>query len=125
MKKLLLVLPVAMLFCAGAVLAQEEHPGMWGMGGKWVEAHKKMHQEMVDYWNKQDAKLDQLLSTAKSAKGDNKVTALEAVVAEMVAQRKAMHERMSNMHQRMMELWTEKGAPATTGTSPAPTATPE
>ena len=95
---------------------------MMGMGhGRWGGMQQQWHQEMVQNWKDQDAKLDQLLNQAKSAKGEQKVAALEALVTEMVAQRKAMHDRMTKMHERMMEFWKEK--PATSGTA-SPTQTP-
>lgn len=118
MKNILLTLPAVMLLSAGSLLAQEETAPMMGMRHEqWGATHQKWHQEMVERWKDQDAKLDQLLNQAKSATGDQKVTALEALVSEMVTQRKDMHERMTKMHERMMEFWKQK-----TGTSG--TATP-
>lgn len=119
MKKIRLILPL-IVACSTMVLhAQEEQMPMMGMGAKkWTAAHRQMYQEMTARWNEQDTRLDQLLRDARAAQGDQKVDALQALVAEMVAQRREMHERMVKMHDRMMEMW---GQPATSGTLATPT----
>jgi hypothetical protein len=49
-----------------------------------------------------DARLDALVKEMNAASGDAKVTAIAAVVNELAAQHKSMHERMGQMHQEMM-----------------------
>jgi hypothetical protein len=62
----------------------------------------KMHEQMMAEMKAGDAKLDALARDMNAATGDAKVTATAAVVNELVRQQKAMHERMSQMHQQMM-----------------------
>jgi hypothetical protein len=49
-----------------------------------------------------DLKLETLVKEMNAARGDAKVTAMAAVVNELVARHKAMHERMGQMHREMM-----------------------
>ena len=45
----------------------------------------------------QDDKLDKLVADLNAAKGNDRIDKLVAVVNELVAERKAMHERMKGM----------------------------
>ena len=49
-----------------------------------------------------DQRLDELLAKMNSASGQAKVDATAAAVTELAAQRKAMRDRMTQMHQGMM-----------------------
>jgi hypothetical protein len=49
-----------------------------------------------------EARLDALVKDMNAASGNAKVTAIAAVVTELVAQQKSMHARMGQMHQQMM-----------------------
>jgi hypothetical protein len=49
-----------------------------------------------------DAKLDALVKDMNAATGEARVTAIAAVVNELVHQHHAMHGRMGQMHQHMM-----------------------
>ncbi|HEU4893341.1 MAG TPA: hypothetical protein VFT47_17420 [Vicinamibacterales bacterium] len=62
----------------------------------------KMHEEMMAEMKAADAKLDTLVQGMNAANGEARVTAIAAVVNELVQQHKAMHSRMGEMHKRMM-----------------------
>jgi hypothetical protein len=62
----------------------------------------KMREQMLAEMKAADAKLDALVKEMNSASGDAKVSAMAAVVTELVRQHKSMHERMGHMHQQMM-----------------------
>ena len=62
----------------------------------------KMHEQMMAEMKAANAKLDQLVQKMDAATGDAKVNATGDVVRELVAQHKAMHTRMGQMHQQMM-----------------------
>jgi vancomycin resistance protein YoaR len=62
----------------------------------------KMHEQMMADMKAGDAKLDALVKDMNAATGNAKITAVAAVVNELVRQHKAMQERMSQMHQDMM-----------------------
>jgi hypothetical protein len=62
----------------------------------------KMHEQMMAEMKAADARLDMLVKEMNAASGNAKVTAMAAVVTELVAQHKSMHERMGQMHQGMM-----------------------
>jgi hypothetical protein len=54
------------------------------------------HMRMLDSMN---ARLDTLVSRMNRASGSQKVSAMAAVINELVAQRKAMHENMTELMQ--------------------------
>jgi hypothetical protein len=62
----------------------------------------KMHEQMMAEMKAGDAKLDALVKDMNAATGQVKVTAIAAVVNELVQQHKAMHGHMGQMHQQMM-----------------------
>ena len=62
----------------------------------------KMHQQMMAEMKAGDAKLDALVKDMNAAAGEAKVTAMSAVVSELVRQHKAMHGHMGQMHEQMM-----------------------
>ena len=62
----------------------------------------KVHQQMMMDMKAADAKLEPLLRTMNAATGEPRVSAIADVVNELVSQQKAMHERMSVMHDQMM-----------------------
>jgi hypothetical protein len=63
----------------------------------------KMHEQMMAEMEAADAKLDALVMAMNAAVGDAKVNAMASIVNELVRQHKAMHGRMGQMHQHMME----------------------
>lgn len=79
-----------------------EHHGMQGM-----ERCKEMmakHDKMVEEMKAMDARLEEKLAAVKNAKStDEKVSALEAVVVELSAERKQMHGLMGDMHHAGMK----------------------
>lgn len=74
--------------------APQQSQGMPGM--------MKMHEQMMAEMKAGEARLDALVKDMNAASGNAKVTAIAAVVTELVAQQKSMHERMGQMHQQMM-----------------------
>ena len=62
----------------------------------------KMHAQMMAEMKAADSRLDALVKDMNAASGDAKVSAVAAVVTELVRQQKSMHERMGQMHQQMM-----------------------
>lgn len=70
--------------------------GMAGMAGM-MEQHQRM---MADH-KAADDRLEALMKAAEDARGDAKVSALTAVVAELVRQHTAMHATMTQDHATM------------------------
>jgi hypothetical protein len=62
----------------------------------------KMHEQMMAEMKAADSRLDALVKDMNGATGDAKVTAMAAVVTELVRQQKSMHDHMGQMHQMMM-----------------------
>ena len=73
---------------------QAQRPNMMNM--------QKTHAEMMADMKAGDAKLDALVKEMNAAAGDARADAVAAVVNELVRQHKAMHGRMSQMHEQMM-----------------------
>lgn len=61
-----------------------------------------MHQQMMADMKAAEARLDALVRDMNAANRDTKVEAVAAVVNELVRQQRAMHGRMSQMHEHMM-----------------------
>ncbi len=90
---------IAPLMLAGLVLVsslalahprgRHPHPPGMGMGGQ-------CHEMMADMKSK-DAILDEKLAAMNAAQGEARVDAMAALLTELVAQRKAMHEKMGSM----------------------------
>jgi hypothetical protein len=57
--------------------------------------------EMMQAMEQRQAKLDELVAKMNAAEGEAKVDAIAAVVDEMVAQHKMMHEQMRKRHAEM------------------------
>ena len=60
------------------------------------------HDKMMAEMKAADARLEALALTMKSASGDDKVRAMEEVVAEVVRNQVDVHRQMSMMHDQMM-----------------------
>lgn len=75
-----------------------DKPGMQASCEEMMARHQKMMEEM----KAMDSRLDGLVQKMNAAQGQTKVDATASVVAELVQQRKTMHERMTTMHQGMM-----------------------
>jgi hypothetical protein len=59
----------------------------------------KMHEQMMAEMAAGNAKLDGLVKEMNAVSGEAKVTAMAAVINELVQQHTAMHGRMGQMHQ--------------------------
>jgi multimeric flavodoxin WrbA len=67
------------------------------------KAMMEKRQAVRDQTQAMEAKLDALVATMQTARGNQKIDALAAVVTELVAQRKVMHSTMESMQPSMME----------------------
>ena len=76
--------------------------GAGSQPGPNMQAMMKMHEQMMAEMKAGEARLDALVKDMNSAAGDARVTAVAAVVNELVQQHKAMHGHMGQMHQHMM-----------------------
>jgi hypothetical protein len=93
-----LSMPVASRLAAAPDAVQQGAPAASGMGDM-----KQMHEKMMAAMKAGDARLDALVTTMNAAaSNDAKTNAVAAVVTELVAQHKAMHGHMNEMHQHMM-----------------------
>jgi hypothetical protein len=72
---------------------EHEHAAQTAPSG----GHMMMSGQMMADMNAKEAKLDQLVAEMNAAKGDAKVSAIAAVVTEMVNQEKAMHSQCEMM----------------------------
>lgn len=81
---------------------QAADPAKQGDMAAKCQAMMEKHQQMMADMKAADERLDTLVATMESAAGQAKVDATAAVVAELVTQRKSMHERMMSMHQGTM-----------------------
>lgn len=94
-----LVFPLAL---SGRAYAQE----MPGMGHEMMTEEQKeemaaRHEQMMAEMEAASARLDSRVAVMNAAEGNAKVDAIGAVVAELVAQHRAMHEGMMKMHGHM------------------------
>jgi hypothetical protein len=108
------ILVAAVGLMAGSVPAQEPTPAKPMMGGAMMDGCKEMmaaHQAMKAEMASMDARLDSLVTAMNAAGGAAKVDATAAVVNELVAQRKAMRDRMMAMGPRMMRHMMHHGRP--------------
>lgn len=84
------------------------------------EAQEHQHEMAADgpmaQLQARQQKLDELVARMNAATESEKVEAIAAVVNELVAQRKAMAERMQEMHEGMMD--SMHGGAAPKGTAP-------
>ena len=104
---------LASVTASGLVAQTHDHsapnpPAQAGRGG--MAGMMEGRQRMMADRKAADARLDALVKAAEDARGDAKVSALTAVVAELVKQHKAMLE---GMEQGMMPMGRGRGS--TTG----------
>jgi hypothetical protein len=93
-----LSMPAAIRLAAAPDAPQQGGAAASGMGDM-----KQMHEKMMAEMKAGDARLDALVKTMNAASSnDAKTNAVAAVVSELVAQHKAMHGHMNEMHQHMM-----------------------
>src|SRR5450759_512215 len=92
---------IVIALCSFGVFAQDKEPEK--MGGMMKE---------------QDAELDKLVSQMNSAQGEQKMSAMAAVVSKLVELRKKDHEDMAAMHKKTQsEMESRKKEKAETGPS--------
>jgi hypothetical protein len=107
---------LALVLSAHVVVAQQPTPPQPRdrMAGK---SEMAAQMQIMDSLN---ARLDTLVSRMNKATGNSKVTAMAAVINELVAQRKVMQGHMRQMmepREKMMRMMKEPAA----GASPGPT----
>ena len=85
-------------------IAEATDQGQTAQGTMQSDEHHMMmmHQQMMAEMTAGDAKLDALVKEMNAAKGDAQLTAVATLVSELVAQHKAMHSHMEEMHRHMM-----------------------
>jgi hypothetical protein len=66
------------------------------------------HDKMMSDMKAADARLEALVQTMKSASGDDKVRAMQELLAELVQNQVGMHRQMSMMHDHMMSQMPRK-----------------
>jgi hypothetical protein len=97
------VLLLAIGLLAGAFAAQRENdeaaPGMMDRCKEMMQ----MRQKMLAGMKEQDAELQNLAAKMRQAQGQQKIELMSDIVARMVEQRSAMHQRMFSMQERMMQ----------------------
>jgi hypothetical protein len=104
-------LAVVVVLGATAVLAQSRPPATTGHGMDMA----KMHEQMMADMKAADARLDALVMTMNMTSGDARLDAAIAVINELARQKKAMSEKMAQMHAHMM-----RAGEADTARAPAP-----
>ena len=67
------------------------------------EAMRARHEEMMRLHEQSSARLQELQDRMHAATGDSKVDAIAALLDEMLAQQRAMHEMMMGEHPMMHE----------------------
>ena len=100
-----ILLPPAAFRVAGQDPKQEhQHQAMKPSAGMpaMCQAMMAEHSQMMAEVKAADQRLDGLVAKMTGATGQDKVDATAAVVSEIVAQRKTMHEGMMKMQQGMM-----------------------
>lgn len=85
--------------------AQGHHGKMMGACKAFQEKHDQFTADM----KAMDARLDEKIAAMNSAKGDQKVAAMAAVISEMAAQRKEMFDKFGAMHRDRMACMKEGG----------------
>jgi cell division protein FtsL len=78
-----------------AILFAQEPSSIEGMD---KQKHREMmpkHAKMMEVQKAQDAEIDRLIAEMNAATGEKRVDAIIAVLNKLVAQRKAMHEKMA------------------------------
>jgi len=66
------------------------------------------HDKMMADMKAADARLEALVQTMTSARGDDKVTAMQALLTELVENQVDMHRHMAMMHDHMMSQMPHK-----------------
>jgi uncharacterized coiled-coil protein SlyX len=116
------------LFSLPAFAQGQENEKMGGMmKGHHHAWMQEMHQKMEAEMKAEDAELDKLVSEMNTATGEKKVDAIAAVVNKLVEQRKAMHQKMETMTEKMgakRRKWMEEKGTTSPSPSTKPSASP-
>ncbi len=107
------------LWVAPAFAQEMQHKPMSEMMDEHHDMMMQMHQKMEATWKEQDAELDKLIAQMKSASGDQRMPAMEAVISKLVELRKKEHADMVAMHEKMQTKMQEQ-MKENAGTSPSP-----
>ena len=102
------VLSLVFVLLASNASAQQRHQGDSTKAMQGRQMDRPMMQQKVQ---EADARLDGLVSQMNRTTGSKKIQAMAAVINELVAQRKQMHQRMGQMMESgMMERAQPAGA---------------
>jgi len=93
-----LFLGTALLALPAPAAAAQESVAPSGAEAATCQEKKARYEEMRTRMEERDKRLDELVATMNGAKGDAKIDAVAAVVAEMIAQRKEMRAHMHGGH---------------------------
>ncbi|MEO6971252.1 MAG: hypothetical protein ABI217_10200 [Chthoniobacterales bacterium] len=107
------------LWVAPAFAQEMQHKPMSEMMDEHHDMMMQMHQKMEAAWKEQDAELDKLIAQMKSASGDQRMPAMEAVISKLVELRKKEHADMVAMHEKMQTKMQEQ-MKENAATSPSP-----
>jgi hypothetical protein len=66
------------------------------------------HDKMMSDAHASDAALEALMQRVTSARGDDKIKAMQELLAELVRAQTAMHQNMATMHEHMMGHGSQK-----------------
>ena len=78
---------------------------MMGGNTNGPEHHQEMmahHEQMAKQIEEMNQKLDKLVTKMNTAEGSEKISAMAAVINELVAERRQMNEQFLTMHQHWM-----------------------
>jgi hypothetical protein len=113
MRSAILSLACALLL-ASVASAQQPGDSTKVMHGPQMNRQRQMNRQMMmQRIQGADARLDRLVTQMNQSTGNKKVQAMAAVINELVAQRKQMHQHMG----RMMESGMMEGAQPTAADS--------
>ncbi|SRR5581483_8854820 len=108
------LIPVAAVAIAAGLLfaplrAQQVHPKTPEPSMPTPQVRGMMdHDKMMAHMKAADARLEALAQTMTSARGDDKVAAMQALVTELVKNQLDMHRHMAMMHDHMMSQMPPK-----------------
>lgn len=94
--------PPAHEHAAGAPTEGKKDPAM-------MEKCKAEHEKRMADMKAMDTRLDEKLAAMNSAKGNQKVEAMAAVINELVSQRKEMREKFQTMRHGCMQMHGNEG----------------
>lgn len=108
------IIPIATLaitagLCLGSASAQQATPKAPEHNMPMPPSGGMMnHDKMMSDMKAADARLEVLVQTMKSASGNDKVGAMQALLTELVQNQVDMHRQMAMMHDHMMSQMPHK-----------------